>query len=76
MTEKRFTLKQGFNDELDYGHFLLDNGMKLTTNEVVELLNMLHEENEQLKTMIREAYNNERTQIGRNVLKQLIEQME
>ena len=41
-----------------------------------ELLNELHEENEQLKNNIKEAYENERTQIGKNVLKQLIEQME
>ena len=36
----------------------------------------LVEENEQLKNNIKEAYENERTQIGKNVLKQLIEQIE
>ena len=98
MTEKRFTLKQGFNDELDYGVFLLDNGKKLTTDEVVELLNMLLEENEQLReeikdfqelltnredellkpiiSQIEEAYETERTNIGKSVLKQLLENIE
>lgn len=55
MTKKRFTLKQGFNDELDYGVFLLDNGKKLTTNDVVELLNALNDENEQLKQSNKDA---------------------
>lgn len=43
---------------------------------VVDLLNNLNEENEWLKATIKEAYENERTQIGKNVLKQLIEQIE
>lgn len=32
-----------------------------------------HEENEQLRNDIKEAYNNERTMIGKSVLKQLME---
>ena len=45
-------------------------------NDISDLLNELHEENEQLKNNIKEAYENERTQIGKNVLKQLIDKME
>lgn len=45
-------------------------------NDICDLLNALHEENQQIKNSIQEAYENERTQIGKNVLKQLIEQME
>ena len=36
----------------------------------------LHEENQRLKHMIKEAYTNERTALGRSVLKQLIDKME
>ena len=36
-------------------------------------LQRIEKENEQLKQTIREAYNNERTQIGKNCLKQLLE---
>ena len=36
----------------------------------------LEKENERIKHMIQEAYNNERTQIGKNVLKQLMEAIE
>ena len=41
--------------------------------QFLEWLNSLNDENEQLKQTIREAYQNERTQIGRNVLRQLLE---
>ena len=33
----------------------------------------LKEENQHIKNTIKEAYNNERTQLGKSVLKQLIE---
>ena len=39
-------------------------------------LNNLSDENEQLKNNIKEAYNNERTMIGKSVLKQLMEQIQ
>ena len=39
-------------------------------------LNELNDENQQIKTTIREAYNTERTQIGQSVLKQLMERIE
>ena len=36
----------------------------------------LHQENQHIKHLIKEAYNNERTAIGKSVLKQLLNQME
>ena len=39
-------------------------------------IQQLQDENEQLKNNIKEAYQSERTMIGKSVLKQLIEQME
>ena len=49
MTTKRFTYKRKFDIELGVGQVLLDNGKEMTYDEVVDLLNELHEENEQLK---------------------------
>ena len=49
MTEKRFTSKDynvGYYTEIN------DNGSRLLINEVVDLLNEQHEENEQLKSKI------------------------
>lgn len=40
---------------------------------MMEMLNDLSKENEQLKQNIQEAYKNERTELGKSVLKQLIE---
>ena len=40
--------------------------------EYVAEINQMHKENEHIKNTIQEAYNNERTHIGRNVLKQLL----
>jgi hypothetical protein len=45
----------------------------LTDKEVVDKLNELAEENQHIKNTIKEAYNNERTQLGKSVLKQLIQ---
>ena len=42
---------------------------------LMELLNELHEENQQIKTIIKEMYETERTALGRSVLKQLLEQI-
>ena len=50
MTEKRFTMsKTEFDSEFGVGRFLLDNGKRMTYEEVVDLLNELWEKNEQLK---------------------------
>ena len=54
----------------------------LTAEEITDRLNTLTKENKRLyednirvKQLITEAYNHERTQIGRNTLKQLLEQI-
>ena len=44
-------------------------------SDIVPLLNQQYEENIKIKQLITEAYNNERTEIGKNVLKQLLEQI-
>ena len=49
MTTKRFTYKRKFDIELGVGQVLLDKGKEMTYDEVVDLLNELHEENEQLR---------------------------
>lgn len=41
--------------------------------DICPVLNQLSEENKQIRNLITEAYSNERTQIGKNTLKQLIE---
>lgn len=45
-------------------------------NDIANKLNELADENEQLKQTITEAYNNERTELGQSVLKQLMEQIQ
>jgi len=42
-------------------------------SDVCELLNDLHNENKTIKDTIKQAYTNERTQLGKSVLKQLYE---
>ena len=71
MTEKRFMV--------DDAGTLIDmetRNMYELAYEVVDLLNELNNENTLIKTTIKEAYQTERTQIGQNVLKQLLEQLE
>ena len=41
-------------------------------SDIVPLLNQQYEENIRVKQLITEAYNHERTRIGKNVLKQLL----
>ena len=45
-------------------------------SEIAPILNQQYEENIKIKQLITEAYTNERTAIGRNVLKQLINNIE
>lgn len=79
---KRFTLHiDWFNYDKTEGEATLsDNGQPLLESNCVEdmrrlkdLLNELNTENNSIKQTIKEAYKTERTQIGRNVLKQLLE---
>ena len=74
MTEKRFTLLNCYA-ELDC-YRVKDNGKVLSKTEIVECLNALHEENTHIKNTITEMYKNERTQLGKSVLKQLMEAIE
>ena len=69
---------------------LTDKTYEFTMDTVLDLLNELHDENERLLkanmelteentailNTIRTAYQNERTSLGRNTLKQLIEALE
>ena len=48
MTEKRFTISKWTK----HWQEIVDNGKILTQNQVVELLNMLHEENEEIGTAL------------------------
>ena len=43
---------------------------------LIDLVNNLYGENTQIKSTIKEAYQSERTMIGKSVLKQLIDKME
>ena len=43
---------------------------------LMELLNELNDENTHIKNTIKEMYNNERTELGKSTLKQLLEQIE
>ena len=72
MTEKRFT----YSKKPHYYGNVIDNGRMLGYADVVDLLNELNDENNHIKQTIQEAYNNERTAIGKNVLKQLLQSLE
>lgn len=50
--------------------------LKIALNSVTDELNALHEENEQIKNTIHETYQTERTELGKSVLKQLLEQIQ
>ena len=87
MTEKRFTTNgyKIYDTFHDGTHWLVTeveeiveilNNLDTKARERSKALSKLQKENEQLKNNIKEAYENERTALGRSVLKQLIEQME
>ena len=78
MTEKRFKIDYEEGTITDNGEYLfdLDDFRNKSAKEVVECLNNLHEENQTIKQAIKEAYENERTQLGKSVLKQLLEKIE
>ena len=71
MTEKRFTIIG-----TQIGRVIRDNETDINTGDIgiiFDWLNELAEENTHIKNTIKEAYTNERTQLGKSVLKQLIE---
>ena len=47
--------------------------LTLDNTKMKKVLNTTKNENEQIKQVIKEAYHNERTQLGKSVLKQLME---
>ena len=69
MTEKRFTYHEFTRGIKDHTTKYIYEGNQETT----DLLNTIYEENETIKNSIKEAYKNERTALGRSVLKQLID---
>ena len=84
MTEnKRFTIKTqddyfGITDNNTVDKVNVINGIhtEIEAEWLCDLLNELHEENEQLKNNIKEAYETERTALGKSILKQLLNKME
>ena len=69
MTNKRFTYHPFTRGIKDHQTKYIYEGNQETT----DLINTLYEENETIKQAIKEAYKNERTALGRSVLKQLLE---
>ena len=67
--KKRFTYHEFTRGIKDHTTKYIYEGNQETT----DLLNTIYEENEHIKNSIKEAYKNERTALGRSVLKQLLE---
>ena len=61
-----------FNDENEQLKSTI-NTLTHDNTKMKKVLNTTKKENEQIKHLIKEAYNNERTQLGKSVLKQLLE---
>ena len=76
MTEKRFTITQDFEEHhrqiRDNGHIIMGCFVEPQAEVIDDLLNSLNDENEQIKHTIKEAYETERTSLGKSVLKQLL----
>ena len=83
MTDRfiEFETQNTDNGEINTGFNDISNGEWYYTKDsenakkICRILNNLYEDNIRVKQLITEAYNNERTQIGRNTLKQLLEQI-
>lgn len=78
MTQKQFKLEQVTDHTIQY-HTPNGETCKTIPNILMMVendLNTLCDENNHIKQAIKEAYNTERTALGRSVLRQLIEQME
>jgi DNA anti-recombination protein RmuC len=59
----------------EYNAIIYANSTK-NDREHIKQINQLQKENQRIKQTIREAYETERTQIGKNTLKQLLEALE
>ena len=85
MTEKRFTLHKGLDtlniiDNTKFNEHIYINKSSKDMKLLVSVLNAQHEriqelekENITIKNTIKEAYETERTALGKSVLKQLLE---
>ena len=74
MTEnKRFTVEDDDADIWEDNHFLAVAYNHINAKKITKRLNKLADENEMIRNTINEMYNNERTQLGKSVLKQLLE---
>ena len=73
MTEKRFTVEDDDADIWEDNHFLAVAYNHINAKKITKRLNKLADENEMIRNTINEMYKNERTQLGKSVLKQLIE---
>ena len=73
MTEKRFTVGDDDADIWEDNHFLAVAYNHINAKKITKRLNKLSDENEMIRNTINEMYKNERTQLGKSVLKQLME---
>ena len=74
MTEnKRFTVEDDDADIWEDNHFLAVAYNHINAKKITKRLNKLVDENEMIRNTINEMYKNERTQLGKSVLKQLLE---
>ena len=74
MTEnKRFTVEDDDADIWENNHFLAVAYNHANAKKITKRLNKLSDENEMIRNTINEMYKNERTQLGKSVLKQLLE---
>ena len=71
MTEKRYVMKP----HNVYNVFDTKEYEPLDILDCCNELNALHEENQHIRNTIQTAYKNERTSLGRSVLKQLMESL-
>ena len=75
---KQFTHKKWYNERqlFDGEEAFAIVDTYIQAERICDRLNKLCDENKQIKHTIQEAYETERTQIGKNVLKQLMEAIE
>ena len=73
MTEKRFTVEDDDADIWENNHFLAVAYNHNNAKKITKRLNKLSDENEMIRNTINEMYKNERTELGKSVLKQLME---
>ena len=71
MTKKRFYLLSDKEDAI-----IFEDGFGLSQQKVCDLLNEQSETIQHIKTTIKEAYQSERIELGKSVLKQLIDNIQ